>query len=96
MTSPKVDTHPIKSVLLWLAREPGSIGVIEQQTTERPMSELNELKARIAAGEYRLDAHAIADAMFGRADRELAAARSASEVLEPGDVDGPARGVDQF
>jgi hypothetical protein len=63
---------------------------------ERSMIELNDLKARIAAGEYRLDAHAIAEAMFGRADRELAAAASASEVLEarePGDLSG---GVEQL
>ena len=58
------------------------------------MSELNDLKARIAAGEYRLDAHAIADAMFGRADREIEAQRL--EVLEAREVDGPAGGVDQF
>ena len=60
------------------------------------MSELNDLKARIASGEYRLDAHAIAEAMFGRADREIASAGRRSEVLEarePGDLAG---GVDQL
>ena len=59
------------------------------------MIELNDLKARIAAGEYQLDAHAIAEAMFGRADRELAAARGSQvfEAREPRDL---ARRVDQL
>jgi hypothetical protein len=96
MTSHKMDAHPIKPIVLWLADEAGSIPRREKHRMERSMSELNDLKARIAAGEYRLDAHAIADAMFGRADRELAAARGSSEVLEAGDVDGPAGGVDQL
>jgi hypothetical protein len=96
MTSHEVDAHPIKSIVLWLADEAGSITPAEKHRMERSMSELNDLKARIAAGEYRLDAHAIADAMFGRADRELAAARGASEVLEAREVDGPPGGVDQF
>ena len=56
------------------------------------MAELSELKARIAAGEYRLDASAIAEAMFGAAEQ----ADPGSEMLEAGEDDGPAGGVDQF
>ena len=62
---------------------------------ERSMAELNELKARIAAGEYRLDAGAIAEAMFGAADRAVEA-ESRSEVLEADEGDGFPGGVDQF
>jgi hypothetical protein len=89
-----MDAHPINSMVFWLGAEARSIPAPEKDRMERSMSELNDLKARIAAGEYRLDAHAIADAMFGRADREIEAQRL--EVLEAREVDGPAGGVDQF
>jgi hypothetical protein len=89
-----MDGHPIKSLVSWLDREAGSIPG-EKRRMERSMTELNDLKARIAAGEYKLDAHAIADAMFGRADSLLAAQRG-SEMFEAGEVDGPAGGVDQL
>jgi hypothetical protein len=89
-----MDAHPINSMVSWLGGEARSIPAREKDRMERSMSELNDLKARIAAGEYRLDAHAIADAMFGRADREIEAQRL--EVLEAREVDGPAGGVDQF
>ena len=46
------------------------------------MADLSELKARIAAGEYRLDADAIAEAMFGAADRAIAA-EGRSECSKP-------------
>ena len=59
------------------------------------MAELSELKARIAAGEYRLDAGAIAEAMFGAADRAITAEQR-SEVLEAGEGDGSPGGVDQL
>ncbi len=59
------------------------------------MAELSELKARIAAGEYRLDAGAIAEAMFGAADRAMAA-ETRSEVLEAGEGDNSPRGVDEL
>ncbi len=52
-----------------------------------------ELKRRIAAGEYRVDAHAIAEAMFGRADRDIAAMRP-SEVLEAGKLRRSTGGVE--
>ena len=89
-----VDAHPIKSMVSWLGDEARSITAPEKHRMERSMSELNDLKARIAAGEYRLDAHAIADAMFGRADREIEAERL--QVLESREVDGPAGGIDQL
>jgi hypothetical protein len=89
-----VDAHPIKSMVLWLAGEAGSIPRREMaQRSSTP--DIGDLKRRIAAGEYRLDASAIAEAMFGAADEALAAERR-SEVLEAGDVDGPAGGIDQF
>ena len=60
------------------------------------MAELSELKARIAAGEYRLDAGAIAEAMFGAADRAVAGESRRSEMLEAGEGDGSPGGVDQL
>ena len=62
---------------------------------ERSMAELSELKARIAAGEYRLDAGAIADAMFGAADRAIAD-EERSAMLEAGEGDGSPRCVDEL
>ena len=59
------------------------------------MAELSELKARIAAGEYRLDASVIAEAMFGAADRALAG-EGRSEVLEAGEGDPSPGGVDEL
>jgi hypothetical protein len=93
MSSHSVDTHPIKWVLRWLDGEAASIPA--GTSMERPMSELNDLKRRIAAGEYRLDANAIAEAMFSRADSVLVAERR-SQVLEAGERDGAPGGVDQL
>ena len=63
---------------------------------EPARTNISELKARIAAGEYSLDAGAIAEAMFGRADRELAGESHRSEMLEAGEGDGTPRGVDEL
>jgi hypothetical protein len=90
-----MDTPPIKSMILWLADEVASIAPSEEMKTERSMSELSELKRRIAAGEYRLDPHAIAAAMVSRADPVLTLARR-SEVFEPRERDNGAGGVDQL
>lgn len=87
-----MDTHPINSLLIWLDRESRSI--TSPNRMERSMAELSELKARIAAGTYRLDAGAIAEAMFGAADR--ADEQERSEMLEPGEGDGSPGGVDQL
>lgn len=88
-----MDTHPIKTFVSWLDAEARSIPG-RAMTEHRSTSEISDLKRRIAAGEYRLDASVIADAMFGRADQSLAAERS--EMLESGELDGPTRRVDQF
>jgi hypothetical protein len=90
-----VDTHPIKSLVSWLADEAGSIPHLETTSMERSMSEINELKRRIAAGEYALDVNAIAEAMFSRADSGFAFERR-SAVLEAGERDGAPRGVDKL
>ena len=90
-----MDGHPINSLVLWLDRESRSIPVREGRGMERSMAELSELKARIAAGEYRLDAGAIAEAMFGAADRAMDA-DGGSEMLEAGEGDESPRGVDQL
>jgi len=90
-----MDGHPINSLVLWLDRESRSIPLREGRGMERSMAELSELKARIAAGEYRLDAGAIAEAMFGAADRAMDADGD-SEVLEAGEGDESPRGVDQL
>jgi hypothetical protein len=87
-----LDLHPTKTFVVWLDREARSI-TRREDTMERSMAELSELKARIAAGEYRLDASAIAEAMFGAADRAVAAE---SEVLEAGEADGSPGGIDQL
>jgi Anti-sigma-28 factor, FlgM len=90
-----MDGHPTNALMLWLDRESRSIPLPEGKRMERSMAELSELKARIAAGEYRLDAGAIADAMFGAADRAIAA-EGRSEMLEAGEGDGSPRGVDEL
>jgi hypothetical protein len=83
----------IKSLVTWLDGEAASIATLEKREMERSMSEIDELKRRIAAGEYSLDAGAIAEAMFSRADATVADGHS--EVFEAGDGDGAAGGVDQ-
>jgi hypothetical protein len=90
-----MDAHPIKTLVVWLDSEAGSIRPPGNRRMERSMAELSELKARIAAGEYRLDASAIAEAMFGAADRALAG-EGRSEMLEAGEGDGSPGGVDQL
>jgi hypothetical protein len=85
--------HPTNALLTWLDRESRSIS--QPTGMEKSMAELSELKARIAAGEYRLDADAIAEAMFGAADRAVAG-EGRSEVLEAGEGDGPPGGVDEL
>ena len=90
-----MDGHPINSLVLWLDRESRSIPAPEGKRMERSMAELSELKARIAAGEYRLDAGAIAEAMFGAADRAIAG-EARSEMLEAGEGDGSPGGVDEL
>ena len=86
-----MDASPIKSLVSWLDLEARSIHRAEMPESSR---DLSDIKRRIAAGEYRLDADAIAEAMFGRADRMMAA--ESSEVLEAGELDGPAGSVDQL
>ena len=88
-----MDAHPMNSLVRWLDQESRSIANANRM--ERSMAELSELKARIAAGEYPLDAGAIAEAMFGAADRAIAA-ESRSEVLEAGEGDASPGGVDEF
>jgi hypothetical protein len=90
-----VDGHPINSLVLWLDREARPISGLRGKPMERSMAELSELKARIAAGEYSLDAGAIAEAMFGAADRAVAN-EGRSEMLEAGEGDGSPGGVDQL
>jgi hypothetical protein len=85
--------HPTNALLIWLDQESRSITM--HRGMERSMAELSELKARIAAGEYRLDADAIAEAMFGAADRAVAG-EGRSEMLEAGEGDGSPGGVDQL
>ena len=85
--------HPIKSLVAWLDAEVRSIP--EPEMADRTSRDISDLKQRIAAGEYRLDADAIADAMFGRAERALSHERG-SEMLEAGELDGPAGSVDQL
>jgi hypothetical protein len=95
MKSPGVDTPPIKSLILWLADEAGSIPPPEKPGMERSVSEINDLKHRIATGEYKLDASAIAEAMFSRVGSTFAVPRR-SDVLEAGQSDRPAGGVDHL
>jgi hypothetical protein len=89
-----MDVHPTNALLSWLDREARSISP-DTGTMERSMAELSELKARIAAGEYRLDAGAIAEAMFGAAESATAEEHH-SEMLEAGEGDGSPGGVDQL
>jgi hypothetical protein len=88
-----VDGHPIKCLTAWLEAEARSIP--RGEMPDRGSRDISELKRRIAAGEYRLDAGAIAEAMFGAADRAAVAERD-SEVLEARELDGPAGPVDQL
>lgn len=88
-----MDAHPMNSLVRWLDQESRSIANANRM--ERSMAELSELKARIAAGEYRLDADAIAEAMFGAAD-EAVEAESRSKMLEAGEGDASPGGVDEF
>jgi Anti-sigma-28 factor, FlgM len=87
--------HPTNALLTWLDRESRSIPSPAGGHVERSMAELSELKARIAAGEYRLDAGAIADAMFGAADRAIAG-EGRSEMLEADERDRSPGGVDEL
>jgi len=89
-----MDASPIKSLVSWLDLEARSIPPAEM--ADRSSRDLSDIKRRIAAGEYRLDADAIAEAMFGRADRMTAGAESGSEMLEAGELDGPAGSVDHL
>jgi hypothetical protein len=86
-----MDTHPINPLIRWLGREAASIPAPER--TMEPRTDISALKARIAAGEYSLDADAIAEAMFGRADREMA---GESEVLEAGEGHAAPGGIDEL
>jgi len=88
-----MDAHPMNSLVRWLDQESRSIASANRM--ERSMAELSELKARIAAGEYRLDAGAIAEAMFGAAD-DAVEAETRSKMLEAGEGDASPRGVDEF
>jgi hypothetical protein len=83
-----MDTHPMNSLVLWLDRESRSIS-----PPMEPRTDIDELKARIAAGTYSLDADAIATAMFGRADEAMS---ESSEMLEAGEGDSSAGGVDEL
>ena len=87
-----MDGSPINSFVGWLSAEPGSIPVASA-TMERRL-DTTELRRMIAAGEYRLDAQAIAEAMLGRADRELSGNGRRSEVLEAPEGDSCAGGVE--
>jgi len=89
-----MDGSPIKSLVSWLDVEARSIPRAEMP--DRSSRDLSDIKRRIAAGEYRLDADAIAEAMFGRADQAMGPADRGSEMLETGELDGPAGAVDQF
>ena len=90
-----MDAHPINTLVRWLGDEAGSISLCESPDMERSMAELSELKARIAAGEYRLDASAIAEAMFGAADRAMPPSLR-SEVFEAREFDDAPGRVDDF
>ena len=78
-----MDTRPIKTLTNWLGTEALSISPQVERTTD-----ISDLKARIAAGEYSLDAGAIAEAMFGRAEGATAPPASRSEMLEAREGDG--------
>jgi hypothetical protein len=90
-----MDAHPTNALIRWLTLEAGSIAVDEEPPMERT-TDISDLKRRIAAGEYSLDAGAIAEAMFGRADRDVARESSDSEVLEAGEGHAGPGGVDEL
>ena len=90
-----MDTNLIKSLVSWLGDEAASIPTLEQREMGRSVSEIDELKRRIAAGEYNLDAGAIAEAMFSHVDSSVGATGQ-SEVLEAGDGDGVPGGIDKL
>jgi hypothetical protein len=77
-----MDASPIKTLTNWLEREAWSIPPQMERKTD-----ISDLKARIASGEYSLDAGAIAEAMFGRAEGATAPPASRSEMLEAGEGD---------
>lgn len=83
-----MDASPIKTLTNWLGAEAVSISPQMERKTD-----ISDLKARIAAGEYSLDAGAIAEAMFGRAEGETT---SRSEMLEARERDGAAGRVDEL
>jgi hypothetical protein len=90
----RMDASPIKTFSGWLWAEAVSIPVAERTMTDRSV-DTSELRRMIAAGEYRLDAHAIAEAMFARADRDMTpASLRASKVLEAREADAAAGGVE--
>ena len=89
-----MDASPIKTFSGWLWAEAVSIPVAEGKMTDRTV-DTTELRRRIAAGEYRLDARAIAEAMFARADRDMTpASLRTSKVLEARQIDGAAGGIE--
>jgi hypothetical protein len=90
-----MDASPIKTFSDWLWSEAVSIPGTRTAMGERTV-DTSELRRRIAAGEYRLDAHAIAEAMFARADQDMTprSLRRSSEVLEARKGDGLAGGVE--
>jgi hypothetical protein len=89
-----MDASPIKTFSGWLWAEAVSIPVAEGKMTDRTV-DTTELRRRIAAGEYRLDARAIAEAMFARADQDMTpASLRSSQVLEAREADAAAGGVE--
>jgi hypothetical protein len=93
MSREAMDAHPIKSLVAWLDWEAQSISQIEM--AEKRDTDLVDLKRRIDAGQYQLDARAIAEAIFGRADRTLGAFHG-SEMLKAAQGNRPAGTVDQL
>jgi hypothetical protein len=86
-----VGSPSINRAIAYLNGQAESIpGTAEAMSESRV--DTSELRRQIAAGEYRLDASAIAEAILGRADREFAAA--SDRVLETGQADSPAGTVD--
>ena len=89
-----MDASPIMSFRGWLWAEAVSIPVRTTVMGERTV-DTSELRRQIASGEYRLDARAIAEAMFARADRDMTpASLRSSKVLEARQGDGCAGGVE--
>ena len=83
----------MNTLVAWLDAEVRSIPRVEM--SDRTATDISDLKRRIAAGEYSLDAGAIAEAMFGAADRATTP-DPGSEMLEAGELDGPSGSVDQL